>query len=110
MNPDLPARAEPSPAAPHPAAPHPARLAVGVIGAGRAGTALGVALARAGHAVVAVSAVSEDSVRRARANFPAAVITDPSHVLCHADLVLLTVPDDVLPGLVAGLAATEAPM
>jgi NADPH-dependent glutamate synthase beta subunit-like oxidoreductase len=28
---------------------HPARLAVGVIGAGRAGTALGAALARAGH-------------------------------------------------------------
>ncbi|HJY97840.1 MAG TPA: oxidoreductase, partial [Streptosporangiaceae bacterium] len=39
--------------------PHPARLAVGVIGAGRAGIALGVALARAGHEVVAVSAVSQ---------------------------------------------------
>ena len=110
MNPDLPARAESSPAAPHPAAPHPARLAVGVIGAGRAGTALGAALARAGHAVVAASAVSEASVRRARATFPAAVITDPGQVLRRADLVLLTVPDDVLPGLVAGLAATEAPM
>ena len=30
-------------------------------------------------------------------------------VLGDADLVLLTVPDDVLPGLVAGLAATGAP-
>ena len=49
MNPDLPAR----PLAGGSAAPHPARLAVGVIGAGRAGIALGVALARAGHAVVA---------------------------------------------------------
>ena len=38
------------------------------------------------------------------------MITEPSQVLRRADLVLLTVPDDVLPGLVAGLAATEAPM
>jgi predicted short-subunit dehydrogenase-like oxidoreductase (DUF2520 family) len=125
MNPDLPARPEPRPdlagrpeprpdlatrPEPGPGAPHPARLAVGVIGAGRAGTALGAALARAGHAVVAASAVSEASVRRARATFPAAVITNPSQVLLRADLALLTVPDDVLPGLVAGLAATEAPM
>ena len=129
MNPDLPALPDPSaPAPPDPSmsarpdpsmsarpdpgvpAPHPARLAVGVIGAGRAGTALGAALARAGHEVVAVSAVSEASLRRARAAFPAAVITDPGQVLRRADLALLTVPDDVLPGLVAGLAATEAPM
>jgi predicted short-subunit dehydrogenase-like oxidoreductase (DUF2520 family) len=108
MNPDLPARPEPGPGPQ--ATPHPARLAVGVVGAGRAGTALGVALARAGHAVVAASAVSESSVRRARASFPGAVITDPRQVLERADLVLLTVPDDVLPGLVTGLAATEAAM
>ena len=115
MNPDLPARPEPRPdhparTEPGPAVRHPARLAVGVIGAGRAGIALGAALSRAGHEVVAVSAVSEASVQRARAAFPAAVITEPSQVLRRADLVLLTVPDDVLPGLVAGLAATEAPM
>ena len=112
---DRRARPEPGPdrtarAEPRPAAPHPARLAVGVIGAGRAGIALGAALVRAGHEVVAASAVSEASVHRARAAFPAAVITEPSQVLRRADLVLLTVPDDVLPGLVAGLAATEAPM
>ncbi len=93
-----------------PAAGHPARLAVGVIGVGRAGTALGVALARAGHQVVAVSAVSEASLRRAHANFPDAVVTDPGQVLGHADLALLTVPDDALPGLIAGLAATRAPL
>jgi predicted short-subunit dehydrogenase-like oxidoreductase (DUF2520 family) len=93
-----------------PAAGHPARLAVGIVGAGRAGTALGAALVRAGHEVVAASAVSDASVARAHANFPGAVITDPSQVLRRADLILLTVPDDVLPGLVAGLAATGAPM
>jgi predicted short-subunit dehydrogenase-like oxidoreductase (DUF2520 family) len=113
MNPDLPARPGPRPdpkTAPHPATEHPARLAVGVVGAGRAGTALGAALARAGHAVVAAAAVSEESVRRVRATFPGAVIADPRQVLARADLALLTVPDDVLPGLVAGLAETEAPM
>jgi predicted short-subunit dehydrogenase-like oxidoreductase (DUF2520 family) len=93
-----------------PADRHPARLAVGIVGAGRAGTALGVALARAGHQVVAASAVSDASLRRARANFPAAAITDPSQVLRRADLALLTVPDDALPGLVTGLAATGAPL
>jgi predicted short-subunit dehydrogenase-like oxidoreductase (DUF2520 family) len=101
MNPDLPASPETG---------HPARLAVGVIGAGRAGTALGAALARAGHAVVAASAVSDASVARARSAFPGAVITDPGQVLRRVDLALLTVPDDALPDLVAGLAATEAPL
>ena len=94
----------------HPAAGRPARLAVGIIGVGRAGTALGLALARAGHQVVAVSAVSDASQRRAGANFPAAVITEPGQVLRRADLAMLTVPDDALPGLVAGLAVTGAPL
>src|SRR5256884_6701688 len=93
-----------------PADEHPARLAVGIVGAGRAGTALGAALARAGHQVVAASAVSDASLRRAHANFPGAAITEPSQVLRRADLAMLTVPDDALPGLVAGLAATAAPL
>jgi predicted short-subunit dehydrogenase-like oxidoreductase (DUF2520 family) len=33
---------------------------------------------------------------------------DPAQVLAQSDLVLLTVPDDVLPGLVDGLASTGA--
>jgi predicted short-subunit dehydrogenase-like oxidoreductase (DUF2520 family) len=109
MKPDPHTPLEPEPE-PGPAVPHPARLAVGVIGAGRAGTALAAALARAGHTVVAVSAVSDASVRRARAAFPGAVVTEPGQVIGLADLVLLTVPDDALPGLVAGLAVTGAPL
>jgi predicted short-subunit dehydrogenase-like oxidoreductase (DUF2520 family) len=88
---------------------HPARLKVGLIGPGRAGTALARALVRAGHQLVAASAVSEQSKRRVRDHFPAARLTDPAGVLAAGDLVLLTVPDDVLPGLVEGLAATGAP-
>jgi predicted short-subunit dehydrogenase-like oxidoreductase (DUF2520 family) len=89
---------------------HPARLAVGIVGPGRAGTAMGAALARAGHAIVAVSAISDASIRRVHSNFPEALIADPAEVVRHADLVLLTVPDDVLPDLVAGLVATGAPV
>jgi predicted short-subunit dehydrogenase-like oxidoreductase (DUF2520 family) len=94
----------------HAGSGHPARLAVGIIGVGRAGTALGRALIRAGHTVLAVSAVSDGSIGRARANFPDAVIVEPADVVRAADLVLLTVPDDALPGLVSGLVTTGAPV
>ena len=87
---------------------HPAMLRVGVVGAGRVGSTLAAALARAGHEIVAVSAVSDTSVRRARRNLPGVAIRPPPEVVAAADLVLLTVPDDVLPGLVTGLAATGA--
>ena len=88
---------------------HPARLRVGVVGAGRVGTALATALGRAGHQIAAVSAVSDSSVRRARRELPGVPVRPPPEVVAAADLILLTVPDDVLPGLVAGLAATGAP-
>jgi predicted short-subunit dehydrogenase-like oxidoreductase (DUF2520 family) len=88
---------------------HPARLKVGIIGPGRAGTALARALVRAGHQVTAATAVSDRSKQRVREHFPGARITDPASVLGAADLVLFTVPDDALPGLIEGLAATGAP-
>ena len=93
-----------------PAAPHPARLRVGVIGAGRVGSVLAAALGRAGHRIVAASAVSDASVQRIGRNLPGVPLLPPDQVLARADLVLLTVPDDVLPGLVAGLVATGSPM
>ena len=89
---------------------HPAQLAVGVVGVGRVGTAMAVALARAGHRVVAASAVSQASLDRVGRNLPEARVLAPERVVEAADLVLLTVPDDALPGLVRGLAATRVPM
>lgn len=86
----------------------PARLAVGVVGAGRVGPALAAALKLAGHRPVAVSGVSDPSRRRAAALLPGVPLVRPEEVLARADLVLLTVPDDALPGLVAGLAETGA--
>jgi predicted short-subunit dehydrogenase-like oxidoreductase (DUF2520 family) len=89
---------------------HPAQLRVGIVSAGRVGTALGTALSRAGHRVVAASAVSAASRERLERLLPGTPVREPAEVLEAADLVLLTVPDDVLGGLVAGLAATSAPL
>ncbi|MGH3171213.1 MAG: Rossmann-like and DUF2520 domain-containing protein [Trebonia sp.] len=89
---------------------HPARLRIGLIGPGRAGTALARALGNAGHLITATYAVSARSRQRARDYFPDAEVVEPAGVAENADLVLLTVPDDVLPGLVKGLVATGAPL
>ncbi|RAJ55469.1 putative short-subunit dehydrogenase-like oxidoreductase (DUF2520 family) [Streptomyces sp. Amel2xB2] len=86
----------------------PARLSVGVVGTGRVGSALGAALRRAGHRPVAASGVSDRSRRRAAELLPDVPLLEPPQVLARADLVLLTVPDDALPELVTGLAATGA--
>jgi predicted short-subunit dehydrogenase-like oxidoreductase (DUF2520 family) len=88
----------------------PARLTVGVVGAGRVGTALAAALEGAGHRVVAVSAVSERSRERAGDRLPGAEITTPQEVVAGSELVLLTVPDDALPSLAEGLVATGVPV
>jgi predicted short-subunit dehydrogenase-like oxidoreductase (DUF2520 family) len=86
----------------------PARLDVGVVGAGRVGSVLGAALARVGHRVVAVSAVSEASLARAAELLPGTPVLPPDEVVRRAELVVLAVPDDALEDLVAGLAATGA--
>jgi predicted short-subunit dehydrogenase-like oxidoreductase (DUF2520 family) len=84
----------------------PARLRVGIVSAGRVGAALGAALARAGHEIAAVSGVSAESLRRAQRSFPDVPVLAPDEVVASADFVLLSVPDDALRGLVAGLAST----
>ena len=84
----------------------PARLDVGIVGTGRVGAVLGAALQRAGHRLVAVSAVSGQSRARAAAMLPGIPVMTVEEVVGRAELVLLTVPDDALPLLVAGLSAT----
>ena len=83
----------------------PARLSVGVVSVGRVGAVVGAAWAAAGHHVVAASGVSRESVRRAAALLPDVPLRAPDEVVRGVDLALLAVPDDVLPGLVRGLAA-----
>ena len=93
-------------------APHdglrPARLTIGVISAGRVGTALGHALERAEHVVVGCSAVSNASRQRAQRWLPDTPVLPVDEVAGRAELLLLAVPDAELAALVAGLAATGA--
>jgi predicted short-subunit dehydrogenase-like oxidoreductase (DUF2520 family) len=77
---------------------------VGIIGAGKVGAVLGAALRAAGHAVVGVSAVSEASRERAETLLPGVPVLEIPVIVERAELVLLAVPDDALPGLVEGLA------
>lgn len=86
----------------------PARLKVGVISAGRVGSAVGVALERAEHVVVACSAISAASRRRAAQRLPDTPVMPAGDVAAHAELLLLAVPDTELAAVVAGLAAAGA--
>src|ERR1700737_4711779 len=86
----------------------PARLKAGIISAGRVGTALGVALERVDHVVVACSAVSQASRRRAERWLPETPVFPVPDVAGNAELLLLAVPDTELEALVSGLAATSA--
>jgi predicted short-subunit dehydrogenase-like oxidoreductase (DUF2520 family) len=91
-----------------PPAERPARLAVGVISAGRVGSVLAAALARAGHHVVAVAAVSGASRARAEALVADADVLPADEVARAAELLVLAVPDDALADLITGLATTGA--
>lgn len=86
----------------------PARLKVGIISAGRVGTALGVALERVDHVVVACSAVSRASRQRAERRLADTPIAPVPDVAGNSELLVLAVPDTELAGLVSGLAATSA--
>ena len=85
-------------------AERPGRLSVGVVGAGRVGAVLAAALREAGHSVVAASGVSQASAERIDALLPGVPVLPPDQVVGAAELVLLTVPDDALQQLAAGLA------
>ena len=90
---------------------HPHQLAdegepptIGIVGAGAVGTALGAALSRAGWPVAAVA--SRDSARRERFRsfVPGArAFAEANALLDEVELILLAVPDDVIPELAGRL-------
>ncbi|GAB3679544.1 DUF2520 domain-containing protein [Saccharopolyspora tripterygii] len=79
-----------------------------MISAGRVGSVLGAALQRVGHEVVGVSAVSDASLRRAEELLPGVPIEPPDVVAGSAELLVLAIPDDAIPGMVRGLASAGA--
>ncbi|MDQ3343219.1 MAG: DUF2520 domain-containing protein [Actinomycetota bacterium] len=81
---------------------------VAVIGPGRVGTALAMALDRAGYRIVAVAGRSpqrsDDFVRR----LPSARSMTAADASRDAELVVVCVGDDALAGVVRGVAAADA--
>jgi predicted short-subunit dehydrogenase-like oxidoreductase (DUF2520 family) len=80
------------------------RPVVGIVGAGAVGTALGVALSRAGWPVGAVA--SRDPARRERFRELVPGIrafAEPNALVDDVELVVLAVPDDVVEPLARGL-------
>jgi predicted short-subunit dehydrogenase-like oxidoreductase (DUF2520 family) len=83
-----------------------ARLAprIGIVGAGHVGTALGVAISRAGWPVVAVSSRDAGRRDRFRALVPGSrAFADPSTLLEEVDLAIVAVPDDAISSVAASI-------
>lgn len=88
--------------------PESGTLRVGAIGAGRVGAVVAAALRAAGHEVVAVAGESDASRRRAAELLPGVPVHKPTEVARRCDVLLLTVPDDMLSNVVSMLAASGA--
>ncbi|MEI5675973.1 MULTISPECIES: Rossmann-like and DUF2520 domain-containing protein [unclassified Nocardioides] len=86
--------------------PRPRR--VGVIGAGRVGAVLAAGLASAGHPVVAAAGESDATRARIAALLPGVRHAKPTDVARASEVLLLTVPDDMLANVVSMLAASGA--
>jgi predicted short-subunit dehydrogenase-like oxidoreductase (DUF2520 family) len=78
--------------------------AVGIVGAGRVGTALGVALRRAGYEVVGIAARSAGSRDRAERILPEVPVLDAATVARTSDILVLSVSDDAIASVCGDLA------
>lgn len=95
---------EPGHRHPHPPDDPSGRPRIGIVGAGHVGTCLGVAFSRAGWPVVAVASRSPDRREHFVARVPSArAVEEPQSLVEVVDLVFLTVPDDALSRVAAGI-------
>jgi predicted short-subunit dehydrogenase-like oxidoreductase (DUF2520 family) len=81
---------------------------IGVVGAGRVGAVLAAALQAAGHEIVAVAGESPASRTRIATLLPGVGVDKPTAVARGCDLLLLTVPDDMLENVANMLSASGA--
>lgn len=81
---------------------------IGAIGAGRVGAVVTAALRARGHEIAAVAGESGASRTRIETLLPGVLVAKPTAVARSADVLLLTVPDDVLDNVVRMLAAAGA--
>jgi predicted short-subunit dehydrogenase-like oxidoreductase (DUF2520 family) len=81
---------------------------IGVVGAGRVGAVLSAALRAAGHDIVAAAGESVASRQRIEALLPGVRRAKPTDVARSCDLLLLTVPDDMLENVVTTMVGAGA--
>lgn len=78
-----------------------------VIGPGRVGTALALGLQHAGYDIVAVAGRGPTSLEAFRTRLSDARVLPPSAAAREADLVVVAVPDDVVPEVVRAVARDD---
>jgi predicted short-subunit dehydrogenase-like oxidoreductase (DUF2520 family) len=77
---------------------------IGIVGAGAVGTALGVALDRAGWRIHAVASRTAERRERFRSLVPGVrAFADATPLVEEVELIVLAVPDDVIQAVAAGL-------
>src|SRR5690349_12594448 len=76
---------------------------IGVVGAGRVGAVLSAALRAAGHEIVSAAGESTASRDRIAALLPGVPVMKPTDVARSSDLLLLTVPDDMLENVIVSM-------
>ena len=81
---------------------------IGVVGSGRVGAVLAAALRTAGHEITGAAGESAASRTRIETLLPGVPVDKPTAVSRSCDLLLLTVPDDMLANVVAMLSASGA--
>ncbi len=81
---------------------------IGVVGAGRVGAVVSAALRAAGHEVVAAAGESAATRARIDALLPGVPNAKPTAVARACDLLLLTVPDDMLENVITQLVGAGA--
>jgi predicted short-subunit dehydrogenase-like oxidoreductase (DUF2520 family) len=79
---------------------------IAIIGPGRAGSALGRALAAAGYAIVAVGGRNPENVAALATELEARASTTPAAAIDQAELTIFAVPDDVIGPLAHDLVAS----
>jgi predicted short-subunit dehydrogenase-like oxidoreductase (DUF2520 family) len=81
---------------------------IAIIGAGRLGASLGYSLSQKGYTIMAVSARAQHSAEESRKLIgQGSPLTDNTQAAQLARIIILSVPDDDIPGVVKELASRE---
>lgn len=81
-------------------------MKIGIVGAGRAGTAVAVLLQRAGHEITGVSGRGPTRDRASRF-LPGIAVMEPVEVVRASELAIVAVPDDLIETVVGSIADAE---